>query len=266
MMYTATKKIGFSLLAITLAGLPLFSQTTTPQRGRSATSRMAMRRGYLGVGVVDLTPERVKALNRKDDSGVEVKHVDDNSPASKAGLRENDLILEFNKTRIENVEQFVRTVGETAPGTKVELAIWRNSGRQTLMAILEARSMPMDFFDPDFTPPMPPMPSLGPDGQLPVFVVTAPVIGFEGETLTSQLAEFFGVHNGVLVRTVTANTPAAKAGLKAGDVVTKVNGVMVASPREIQALVRMSRNKKTVGLAVVREKKDLAVELEFPQQ
>jgi serine protease Do len=266
MKYNATNKIGFSLLAITLAGLPLFSQTSTPQRGRSATSRVMLRRGYLGVGVVDLTPERVKALNRKDDSGVEVRHVDDNSPASRAGLRENDLILDVNKVKIENVEQFVRTVSETAPGTKIELGIWRNSARQNLTATLEARSLPMDVFDPDFTPPMPPMPAVGPDNQIPIFIVPAPVIGFEGETLTSQLAEFFGVKGGVLVRAVTANTPASKAGLKAGDVVTKVNAVTVTSPREIQALVRMSRNKKNVGLSVVREKKELAVELEIAQQ
>ena len=73
------KKIGFSLLAVTLAGLPGVSQTPPgAPHARSATTRVILRRGYLGVGVVDIAPDRVKALNLKDDSGVEVKRVDEN--------------------------------------------------------------------------------------------------------------------------------------------------------------------------------------------
>jgi serine protease Do len=267
-MQTVTRKIGFSLLAIALAGVLAgtkgLSQTTAPQRGRSATSRTMMRRGYLGVGVMDVTPERAKALNRKEEGGVEVKHVDENSPASKAGLRENDIILEVNKVKVDDVDQFVRTISESAPGTKIDLSVWRNSARQNLAATLEAHNISMDNFDPDFPmPPMPPMPPLGTvDG--PVFVVQAPIIGFEGETLTSQLAEFFGVKSGVLVRSVTAGTPAAKAGLKAGDVVTKVNAVTVTNPREVQALVRMSR-RRTIPFAVVRDKKEMSIDLEAAQ-
>ena len=151
-MQTVVKKIGFSLLAISLtgvlAGTKGFSQiTTAPQRGRSATARMIMRHGYLGVGVVDITPERAKALNRKEEGGVEVKYVDENSPASKAGLRESDVILEVNKTKIDDVDQFVRAIGENPPGTKIDLSIWRNSARQNLTATLEARAIPM--IEPD---------------------------------------------------------------------------------------------------------------------
>jgi serine protease Do len=266
-MQTVTKKIGFSLLAIVLAGVLAgtkgLSQTTAPQRGRSATSRMIMRRGYLGVGVMDVTPERARTLNRKEDGGVEVKHVEENSAASKAGLRENDIILEVNKVKVDDVDHFVRTISESAPGTKIELSIWRNSARQNLTATLEAHSVSMDNFDDFPAPPMPPMPPVGP-GDIPFFGVQAPIIGFEGETLTSQLAEFFGVKGGVLVRSVTAGTPAAKAGLKAGDVVTKVNAVTVTSTREIQAMVRMSR-KKNIPFGVVREKKEMNVELEVGQ-
>jgi serine protease Do len=267
-MQKVTKKIGFSLLAIALAGVLAgtkgLSQTTAPQRGRSATSRVMMRRGYLGVGVMDVTPERARVLNRREEGGVEVKHVDENSPAAKAGLRENDIILEVNKAKVDDVDQFVRTISESTPGTKIDLSVWRNSARQTLTATLEAHSVSMDNFDTDFPePPMPPMPPMG-RGDVPVFIVQAPVIGLEGETLTSQLADFFGVKGGVLVRSVTPGTPAAKAGLKAGDVVTRVNSVTVTNTREIQAMVRMSR-KKNIPFGVVREKKDMNVELEVGQ-
>lgn len=259
------KKIGFSLLAVTLAGLPGVSQTPPgAPHGHSATTHVMLRRGYLGVGVVDIAPDRVKALNLKDDSGVEVKRVDENSPAFKAGIRENDVILELNHQKMEDVTQFVRSISETSPGTKIDMAVWRNGAKQNLTATLEARSAAMAPWDPDLPlPPMPPMPPTAPDG-VPFFIVQAPGIGMEGEALTGQLAGFFGVKSGVLVRWVSPGTPAAKAGLRAGDVVTKVNAMTITNTREIQALVRASRRSK-VPFGVVREKKDLTLEIEIPQ-
>jgi serine protease Do len=89
----------------------------------------------------------------------------------------------------------------------------------------------------------------------------APLVGFEGEALNSQLAEYFGVKNGVLVREVNAGTPAQRAGLKAGDVVTKVNNTPVTTPREISGLVRTS-SKRTVAFTIVRNKKEMKLDVE----
>src|SRR5256885_1949976 len=85
----------FCFAAAALAGVitvPGSAQTSAPQHAHSTTLRRSAR-GYLGVGVVDLTEDRVKALKLKDDQGVEVKRVDETSPAAKAGLKENDVIL-----------------------------------------------------------------------------------------------------------------------------------------------------------------------------
>jgi serine protease Do len=251
-------------LAVALA-LPGFAQTTTPRRGRSLGLRRPADRGYLGVGVADLTDDRVKALNLKDDTGVEVKHVDSDSAASKAGLKEGDVILEVNGKAVENIEQFIRTIGAAQPGTKVDLTVWRNGGRQTLTATLDSRPFnPFFGFGPN--PPVPPLPPSPPDGDLfSILPGNSPRVGFEGEPVTGQLAAFFGVREGVLVRSVAANTPADKAGLKAGDIVTKVNGTPVTSPREITGLVRASR-KKTVSFSVVRNKKEMSLDIEVAQQ
>lgn len=266
------KKAVFSAAAVLIAGglaLPdaAFPQTSQQQRGRSANARVMMRRGYLGVGVADLTPDRVKALGLKDDSGVEVKHVDENSPAMKAGLKENDVILELNRQKMEDVDQFVRAISETAPGTKIEMVLWRGGGRQTVSTTLDARAATMVFMPdmPDLPePPMPPMPPTAQGREQGLFVMQAPMIGFEGEPLGGQLAEFFGVKGGVLVRSVAPGSPAAKAGLKAGDVVTKVNAMTVMTTREIQAVVRNSRKSK-VPFTVTREKKETALEVEVQQ-
>jgi S1-C subfamily serine protease len=90
-------------------------------------------------------------------------------------------------------------------------------------------------------------------------------VGFEGEMLTPQLAEYFGVKDGVLVRMVASRTPAERSGLKAGDVVTKVNGTPVTSPREISSLVHMARNGK-VALTIVRNKHEQVLNVEMPEQ
>jgi serine protease Do len=237
--------------------------------GRSATLRGIVGRGHLGVGVLELTDDRVKALNLKDDQGLEVKHVDPNSPAEKAGVKENDVILEVNGRAIESLDQFQLLIAGMTPGTKVGLTIWRNGAKQTLSATLDSRPANIFAFggEPDFpAPPMPPVPFNGPNGFLPAMPANSPIVGFEGEELGgSQLAAYFGVKDGVLVRSVAAKTPAERAGLKAGDVVTKVNGTPVTTPREITGLVRIGRGKP-ISFTVVRNKKEITLNVEIAEE
>jgi serine protease Do len=252
----------FILTSITAAAmvLPVTAQTTVP-RGRSAISRQPSR-AWLGVGVIDLTDDRVKALNLKDNRGVEVKRVEENSPAARAGIKENDVILEVNGKAAENIEQFIGTIAENQPGTKVDLTIWRNNAKQTISATLDSRPYnPLFGFNMPGVP-IPPAQPVPPGFGDPFSGVpgNAPRVGFEGEPLTPQLADYFGVKQGVLVRTVDAKTPAEKAGLKAGDVVVKVNGTTVTSPREVSGLVRMSRGKLT--FSVVRNKKEMTLDVD----
>jgi serine protease Do len=249
-----------------------FGQTSGQQSPRSAIFRGAANRGYLGVGVVELTDDRVKALNLKDNHGVEVKRVDESSPAAKTGLKENDVILEVNGKGVEGIEQFQMAIGETSPGTKVNLTIWRNGARQTVSATLDSRPNffafnGQDFFPGGALPPVPPMPPVPFNGvnPFPTIPGNSPVVGFEGEALNPQLAEFFGVKEGVLVRYVNAKTPAERAGLKAGDVVVKVNGTPVTNPREISGLVRSSHNKKAIAFTVVRNKKEISLNVEIAE-
>ena len=248
-----------AMIALPLPGL---AQSTAP-RGRSASAHRPGEQAYLGVGVIQLTDDQVKALNLKDDRGVQVKRVEENSPAAKAGLKENDVVIEVNGKPVENIEQFIRSVAEGQPGAKVDLTIWRNGARQTLSATLDSRPYNPFFVFNGPDGPMPPMPAIPPGFGDPFAGLpgNAPRVGFEGEPLSPQLADYFGVRQGVLVRTVDARTPAEKAGLKAGDVVTRVNGTPVTSPREITGLVRMSRGK-TTSFTVVRNKKELTLDIE----
>jgi serine protease Do len=263
-MFFRNKAILF--LAAASMAIPAFAQTTVPQRPRSMTLRRPASRGYLGVGVVELTDDRVKALKLKDDHGVEIKRVDPESPAARAGLKENDVVLEVNGKPVEDIEQFQNSIGDTQPGTKVNLTIWHYGNKQTVAATLDSRPDNIySFLGPDLPDaPMPPMPAIPPNGENPFAYLpgNSAMVGFEGEALNPQLAEFFGVKDGVLVRSVNPMTPASKAGLKAGDVVVKVNGTPVMSPREITGLVRSSR-KKAVTFTVVRNKKEVMLNVEL---
>jgi len=85
------------------------------------------------------------------------------------------------------------------------------------------------------------------------------LLGIECEPLGSQLAAFFGVKEGVLVRAVTKDSAAEKAGMRAGDVIVKVDGEAVTSVHEITSLVRAARNKRTFPVVVVRDKKKVTL-------
>jgi len=233
---------------------------TTKQRANSANLQVSS--GYLGVGVQGLTDERAKALNLKDNSGVEVKTVTEDAPAARAGIHMSDVILEINGQKVDSSEQFTESIVGKAPGTKISLTVARNGVKQTMAATLGVRppDLPMNAAPQNGMIPTP----FGPmaPGDLQAMITgEAPRIGFLGEGLGSQLAEFFGVQEGVLVQTVYEKTPAERAGLKAGDVVTKVNGMPVASPREISGIVRQA--KKTVVFTVVRNKKEITLSLEI---
>ncbi len=100
--------------------------------------------------------------------------------------------------------------------------------------------------------------------RVPAFPADAPAVGFYGAALNSQMAGFLGVKQGVLVWEVAPGTPAEHAGLKAGDVVVKVNGTPVTNPREIAGLVRMGA-KKMIVFTVVRNKKEMTLNVEVSE-
>jgi len=76
---------------------------------------------YLGVDIRDLAPERASQLGLKEVNGVEITMVDQDSPAGKAGLKEEDVIVSFNGRKIDNADQLRRVIHETPPGASVQL-------------------------------------------------------------------------------------------------------------------------------------------------
>src|SRR5579872_7355928 len=92
---------------------------------------------FLGVGVADVDSERAKALKLKDERGAEVTHVTANSPAAKAGMKEGDVILDYNGTAVQGTEQLQRLVRETPGGRQVKIEVWRSGAPVTVTATVE---------------------------------------------------------------------------------------------------------------------------------
>ncbi|MGI8988980.1 MAG: PDZ domain-containing protein [Bryobacteraceae bacterium] len=226
--------------------------------------------GHLGVGAADIDPERAKALKLTDEHGVEVKSVEENSPAAKAGIKAGDVVLEYNGQRVEGMQQFMRMVAETPAGHKATLLVSQNGVTQTLKVTLEPRTghdafnwnLDMNMNMP-LMPPIPPINIRIPDMPRGLLSWQSSTLGVETESLNPQLAEFFGVKEGVLVRSVLKNSAGEKAGLKAGDVIVKVDGNTVTSPREISSLLRSSSTRKSMPLAVVRNRKEINVDVKL---
>jgi len=230
-----------------------------------ATLLMPGKRSFLGVNVSEIDAGRARALKLKEEHGVEITRVEEGSPADKAGLKKGDVVLEYNGQRVEGTEQFVRMVRETPPGRQVKLLISRDGATQTLAATIgSARAHAMHL------PPKVDFERLKKDlEELKEFRVPdmprafmswkSTMLGIEAESLDDQLAEYFGVKEGVLVRSVLKDTPAEKAGLKAGDVILKVDEEKVTTPREVSRAVRAARARKTFPITVSRKGKEITL-------
>jgi serine protease Do len=236
--------------------------------------------GWLGVEIAEVTPEKAKDLKLTAVRGVIITAVDPDSPAAKAGLKENDVITQYEGQAVEGTVQFRRLVRETPAGRTVALAISRDGVAQNLsvelgdlhsVTVKRMRGRMRDFGDA-YTFVMPDMPDMsnmpGMHMVHPFMDRHTPALGIGAEDLTPQLGAFFGApdNSGVLVREVHTGTPAEKAGLKAGDVIIQVDGKPVRSLDELRAQLREKSGQKSVNLSILRKGSQLTlpVEIQLP--
>lgn len=261
---------GRGALAVVLAAAPLAAQQAVTRIVPAVwfdddqfAFRLAGTPGsFLGVGVADIDTERSKALKLKEERGVEVTRVEQDSPAEKAGLKVGDAVLEYNGQHVEGTEQFVRLVRETPAGRAAKLLISRNGTQQTITATISARkAMTMPGMAEQFrVMPRVEIPEIQiPDMPKPNMSWRSVRLGIDAESVDSQLAEFFGVKEGVLVRSVMSDSAAAKAGIRAGDVIVKIEDSKVTSPREITSVLRGLADHKSIPVTLVRERREMTV-------
>jgi serine protease Do len=168
----------------------------------------SVTRGYLGFVVQELTPELAEGLGLpKDTKGVAVPQVAAGSAAEKAGLKPNDVVVKFDGKHITSANQLLNLVAQTAPGASITITVLRDGKEVDLKATVGER----------------PREEAVAGRQAPPSKEQA--LGFSLTDLTSELAQQLGLtgDRGVVVTEVEDGSPAAEAGLQAGDLIMAVN-------------------------------------------
>lgn len=220
--------------------------------------------------------------NKEAKAGVSLETVDPGGPADKAGMKAGDVVTDFDGECVRSLRQFLRLVQETTPGRSVPVVLSRAGQRVTVNVTPERAAslttmrrdddFAMRFFEtPRAIPPVPPTP---PSPRAParaprppsVFLTPTPFellgrvgngrrLGIAIEDLDTQLAEYFGVKEGVLVKSVAADSVGATAGLKAGDVITGVNGRKVYDSPDVTRALERSEDNAEVTIEITRDRK-----------
>jgi len=209
-------------------------------------------------------------ITDRAEGGVVVDTVESESPADKAGIKRSDVIIEFDGEHVRSARQFARLVQETPAGRTVKATITRDGQRRDVQITPDERRggdvMVMgggDFlgdymrdFGRDFGRLGDRFSNFNFNFDFPA--LSGRRLGVAVEELTGQLGDYFGAKDGVLVTAVTDGSPAAKAGLKAGDVITTVNGDRIASREDLVRAMRDTTNED-VKIGIVRDKKESSV-------
>jgi serine protease Do len=227
--------------------------------------------------------------------GVIVNDVRSESPASKAGFKAGDIIIEFDGEKVRSARQLTRLVQETPAGRSVKVAVTRDGKRADLTVTPEIRTsgfwseqlqadtdkLRQDLKErlrelPErdqlfqfggnayrFRMPAPGqlemLPPEGPLGLIERFTRQSARLGVTVQELTPQLATYFGAKEGVLVMSVTDGSAAARAGLKAGDVITAVNDRGIKTSSDLVQVLREAGNGAEVAIAIIRDRKPTTV-------
>ena len=235
--------------------------------------------GFLGVYAENINRENMGRYRMSQVRGVGVTQVVKDSPAEKAGLRKDDVILRIDGENVNSVRKLNRLVSEMAPDHSVRITVSRGGAEQEITATIGKRSnsnLVRDLLsgepkiwkwhgnDPKLWKFEGPFTEGFPDneGDLTFSLGNSRRIGVSTMALTKQLADYFGIAGGkgVLVTSVTDDSPAAKAGVRAGDVITAVDGEAVDSSGDLSRVINRKK-EGDVTFTIIRNKNQQTIQV-----
>jgi len=196
-------------------------------------------RGWLGVGIQRITPQLAKSFGLKEEGGILVSQVFKDSPAERAGIKQGDIILEFNGKMIKEIGELSRTVASTPVGKTVTVKIFREGKTLTLQAKIAEMKEEKEVAEAPSRKPL----------------------GLSVQDITPELARRLGVEegSGVVVTRVEPRGPAAAAGISKGDVIQEVNRQPVGSVEEFNRALERARDEEDILFLVSRGEQSLFI-------
>lgn len=231
--------------------------------------------GYMGVGIKDVSSRNFESLGLSEVKGVAITSVMKDSAAEKAGLTKGDVIVAIDGQKVTSTTKFRRIVREIAPDHTVNLTVARGGSEVQIPLTMGSRKTSsfvgdrigrvelLERLGDVETAINVPRPQLSPsaifsDGVESMSIRTSRAIGVGVTRLTKQLGDYFGVvdGNGVLINEVSKDGPAERAGLRAGDIITKVDDKPVKRTFD---LMRYMGDEGDVTITFVRDRSEQTV-------
>jgi C-terminal processing protease CtpA/Prc len=233
---------------------------------------------WLGVYTQSVDDEMAEGFKLPVKSGAIINEVVDESPADEAGLRDNDIVVSIDGSKIETADDLTTYVQDHAAGDIITIKVLRDGKEQELKVTLGKRPRQERRIEREYAfgvpghPDVPDAPDAPKGAKTQVFKFfsdesTGSYIGVELTSLSDQLRAYFGVtgDGGVLVSSVEKETPAEKAGLKAGDVIIKADGDEVTDANDVREVVADKDKGAKVELTLVRDRKEMTVAVEVAE-
>lgn len=237
----------------TMAGVRLDYDQQTPEPSRRAQLPGS---SFLGAQLGEVGSETVQRLKLRQERGALIEEVVSGSSAAQAGLQKNDVVVTWDGEQLESAREMSRHIRETPAGRTVRLGVFREGReieisvkmgeRAALIGRPVARIMPR------------------PDVKVTQRVTDRGHLGVDLQSMTPQLAEYFGLskRTGALVVFVFADSPAAKAGLKAGDVILSAGAETVENPTDVRRVL-VAKPEGSLELKILRDKQEKTLNVQI---
>ena len=193
-------------------------------------------RGFLGVGIQNMTPDLARSFELKEAKGALVSNVAEDSPAEKAGIKQGDVIVEFQGAPIEDAAALQKVVTRTPVGTKVALKVMRNGREETLTTTVSEQSEPKEVAKAEKS-------------------LENVLTGVEVQSVNQQTARELGPRGkaqGVVVVDIESESQADRAGLAQGDVIREINRHPVKSVKDYERIVSELKKDQDALLLIDR--------------
>lgn len=193
-------------------------------------------RGWLGVGIQNLSEDMAASFKFEGLEGALVGHVDDNGPASKAGIKQGDIMMEIDGQKVKNVTQLRNVVAGIKPGQTTKVKVFRDG--QIKNIDVKIGELPT-----------------GKDKPSIILDERKNDIGISVEELTPELSKRLGLGDfkGVIVRSVASGSIAQKAGIQSRDVIVSINGEKISSLEQFYKVLDAMDLKKGSRMVVKTE-------------